>query len=120
MHAVGRGAATATIAKEDQDDEDAAQHSDASASGTGSSGAGAPCVAGKFRAALDTLFDTLSKTQTWYIFCINPNDARLPNQLEGHTVKVQVRSAGLGAVVARCGGGSIGARGRMWEVGGGS
>ncbi|KIM54558.1 hypothetical protein SCLCIDRAFT_66978, partial [Scleroderma citrinum Foug A] len=52
----------------------------------------------EFRAALNTLFDTLSETQTWYILCINPNDARLPNQLEGRTVKVQVRSAGLGAV----------------------
>ncbi|KIM66093.1 hypothetical protein SCLCIDRAFT_73274, partial [Scleroderma citrinum Foug A] len=71
----------------------------------------------KFCAALNTLFDTLSETQMWYIFCINPNDAHLPNQLKGRTVKVQVRSAGLGAVVARCGGGSTGARGRMWEVG---
>ena len=55
--------------------------------------------------------------QTWYIFCINPNDARLPYQLEGHAVKVQVRSAGLGAIVTRYGGGSTGAGGRMWEVG---
>ena len=98
------------------DNEDAAQHSDAGASSTGSSGAGAPCVVGEFHAALDTLFDTLSEMQTWYIFCINPNDAHLPNQLEGCTVKVQVRSAGLGAVVAQCGDGSIDA-GRMWEVG---
>ena len=105
------------IAEEDQDDKDAAQHGDAGASDTGASGAGAPCVAGKFRAALDTLFDTLSKTQTWYILCINPNDVRLPNQLEGHAVKMQVRSAGLGAVVAQCGGGSTGAKGRMWKVG---
>jgi len=93
---VGRDTATATIAEEDWDDEDAAQHGDAGTSGAGGSGAGAPCVAGEFRAALDTLFDTLSETQPWYIFCINPNDARLPNQLEGRAVKVQVRSAGLG------------------------
>ena len=66
---------------------------------------------------LNTLFDTLSETQTWYIFCINPNDLHLPNQFEGRVVKVQVRSAGLGAVVAQYSGGSIGARGRMWEVG---
>jgi len=114
---VGRDTATATIAEEDRDDEDGAQHGDAGTSGAGGSGAGAPCVAGEFRAALDTLFDTLSETQPWYIFCINPNDARLPNQLEGRAVKVQVRSAGLGAVVLRCGGGSAGARGRIWEVG---
>ena len=66
---------------------------------------------------LDTLFNTLSETQMWYIFCINLNDARLPNQLKGCAVKVQVRSAGLGAVVVRCSGGSTGATGRMWEVG---
>ena len=90
---------------------------DAGASSTGSSGAGAPCVVGEFHAALNTLFNTLSEMQTWYIFCINPNDAHLPNQFEGCTVKVQVRSAGLGAVVAQCGDGSMDARGRMWEVG---
>ena len=89
---------------------------DAGASGTGASGSVAPCVAGKFCTTLNTLFDTLSETQMQYIFCINPNDAHLSNQLKGHIVKVQVMSAGLGAVVAQCGGGSTGARGR-WEVG---
>ena len=113
---VGRDATTATIAEEDRDN-DNAQHGDASASGVGATGVGAPCVKGEFYAALDTLFDTLSETQAWYIFCINPNDSWLPNQLEGHAVKVQVRSAGLGAVVARCGGGDAGAKGGIWEVG---
>ena len=110
---VGHDTTTATIAKEDQDDKDAAQHGDAGTSGAGGSEAGALCVVCKFHTALDTLFDMLSKMQPWYIFCINPNDVHLPNQLEGHAVKVQVRSVGLGAVVARCGGGSAGARGRI-------
>jgi len=62
-----------------------------------------PCVAGEFRSALDTLFETLEETQTWYIFCINPNDSQLPNQLEGRSVKGQVRSIGLSEVAKRCG-----------------
>ncbi|KIM55610.1 hypothetical protein SCLCIDRAFT_1221015 [Scleroderma citrinum Foug A] len=73
------------------------------ASSTGSSGAGAPCVVGEFHAALDTLFNTLSEMQTWYIFCINPNDAHLPNQLEGCAVKVQleVKILGLGTLTVQ-------------------
>jgi chitin synthase len=62
-----------------------------------------PCVAGEFRAALDTLFETFEETQTWYVFCVNPNDAQMPNQLEGRSVKGQVRSIGLSEVAKRCG-----------------
>jgi len=40
-----------------------------------------------------------------------------PTRLEGRAVKMQVRRAWLGAVVARCGSGSAGARGGVWEVG---
>ncbi|KAL4079795.1 hypothetical protein J3A83DRAFT_4212517, partial [Scleroderma citrinum] len=83
----------ATITEEDKDDEEHAQHTDA---GVGTSGGGAPCIAGKLHAALDTLFDMLSETQAWYIFCINPNNSCLPNQLKGCAVKVQVRNIGLG------------------------
>ncbi|KAF8634990.1 hypothetical protein AX15_000605 [Amanita polypyramis BW_CC] len=63
---------------------------------------GKPCVAGEFRAALDTLFETLDETQPWYVFCVNPNDAQLPNQLEGRSVKGQVRSMGLAEIAKRC------------------
>ncbi|KAJ7473492.1 glycosyltransferase family 2 protein [Mycena latifolia] len=67
----------------------------------GEGGAGTAAVAGAFRAALDTLFATLDETQAWHVFCINPNDAQLPNQLEGRSVKGQVRSAGLTQVARR-------------------
>ncbi|KAF8836252.1 glycosyltransferase family 2 protein [Paxillus ammoniavirescens] len=60
-----------------------------------------PCVAGEFRAALDTLFETLSETQNWFVFCVNPNDSQLPNQLEGRSVKGQVRSLGLAEIAKR-------------------
>ena len=63
---------------------------------------GAPCIAGEFRSALDTLFETLEETQPWYVFCINPNDSQLPNQLEGRSVKGQIRSVGLPDVAKRC------------------
>ncbi|KAG6887187.1 hypothetical protein C0992_000245 [Termitomyces sp. T32_za158] len=62
---------------------------------------GAPCVAGEFKAALDTLFETLDEAQAWFVFCINPNDSQLPNQLEGRSVKGQVRSVGLVEIAKR-------------------
>ncbi|KAF8557535.1 P-loop containing nucleoside triphosphate hydrolase protein [Imleria badia] len=60
-----------------------------------------PCIAGEFRAALDTLFETLSETQSWFVFCVNPNDSQLPNQLEGRSVKGQIQSLGLTEVLKR-------------------
>lgn len=68
---------------------------------TGSNLNQSPCVAGEFRSALDTLFTTLEETHAWHVFCINPNDSQLPNQLEGRSVKGQVRSVGLGEVAKR-------------------
>jgi chitin synthase len=63
---------------------------------------GPPCITGEFRSALDTLFETLNETQVWFVFCINPNDSQLPNQLEGRSVKRQVRTAGLPEIARRC------------------
>lgn len=60
-----------------------------------------PCIMGEFRATLDMLFDTLSEAQTWFIFCMNPNDLQLSNQLEGQSVKGQIRSLGLTEVSKR-------------------
>jgi chitin synthase len=60
-----------------------------------------PCVAGEFKAAMDTLLETIEETQPWYIFCINPNDSQLPNQLEGRSVKGQVKAPGLAEIAKR-------------------
>jgi chitin synthase len=81
----------------DGDDDDAAL-----GSGLGGSSDANACVAGEFRIALDMLFETLDDTQSWHVLCINPNDSQLPNQLEGRSVKGQVRSLGLTEIAKRC------------------
>ncbi|KAF8643335.1 hypothetical protein AX16_009064 [Volvariella volvacea WC 439] len=90
---------------EEKDDEDGLgagnQPGGGHAMGGAGAGTGTPCVAGEFRAALDTLFETLDETQAWLVFCINPNDSQLPNQLEGRSVKGQVRSVGLAEIAKR-------------------
>ncbi|KAI6023105.1 P-loop containing nucleoside triphosphate hydrolase protein [Pisolithus microcarpus] len=85
-----------TITEEEHEDEDI----------TAPQNTGTPCIAGKFCAALNTLFDTLGDTQNWFIFCINLNNSHLPNQLEEQSVKGQVRSAGL-VEVAEWGGSNV-------------
>lgn len=70
--------------------------------GESSSNASNTCVAGTFRSALDTLYETLEETQTWFVFCVNPNDSQLPNQIEGRSVKGQIRSMGLSEIARRC------------------
>ena len=64
---------------------------------------GIKCVAGEFQSALDTLFNTLDDAHAWYVFCVNPNDSRLPNQLEDRGVKAQVRSLGLSQMTRKQG-----------------
>ncbi|KZS96924.1 glycosyltransferase family 2 protein [Sistotremastrum niveocremeum HHB9708] len=62
---------------------------------------GIACKAGEFRAALEILFQTFDETQPWFVFCLNPNDSQLPNQLEGRGVKAQIRSIGLSEIARR-------------------
>ncbi|CAG8584609.1 9735_t:CDS:2 [Ambispora leptoticha] len=59
------------------------------------------CVATQIQAALDELCDTLDETTPWYIFCIRPNDAQLPNKFDQKVVKNQVRSYGLSEIAKK-------------------
>jgi chitin synthase len=61
------------------------------------------CVAGEFNTSLTLLLETLDETESWFVFCINPNDSQLPNQMEGRAVKAQVRSMGLPEIAKKCG-----------------
>ncbi|KIM88084.1 hypothetical protein PILCRDRAFT_85409 [Piloderma croceum F 1598] len=67
---------------------------------------GPPCITGEFRSALDTLFKTLNETQAWFVFCINPNDSQLLNQLEGHDTgeqkRIRMRDTEAAAGVKHC------------------
>lgn len=85
---------TTDIEEKERDDED-------TQGPFGQSSHTSPCVAGEFKAAMDTLLETIDETQPWYIFCINPNDSQLPNQLEGRSVKGQVKAAGLAEIARR-------------------
>lgn len=58
-------------------------------------------VAGALREGLDMLFKRLYVTQKWFVFCINPSGAQLPNQFDSQSVEEQVRSAGLVQIAAR-------------------
>ncbi|CAG8492693.1 1103_t:CDS:2 [Cetraspora pellucida] len=53
------------------------------------------CVATQISSALDELCETLEETLSWYIFCIRPNDAQLPNNFNQNVVQNQVKSLGL-------------------------
>ncbi|RHZ77100.1 hypothetical protein Glove_186g151 [Diversispora epigaea] len=53
------------------------------------------CFSAQVASALDELCETLGETQAWYIFCIRPNNALLPNRFDLGVVSSQVRTFGL-------------------------
>jgi chitin synthase len=79
--------------REDQDDRD-----EVAAVGGGNDQApvrGVRCVLGEFRGAMDLLYGALSECQPWFIFCLNPNDAHLPNQVETRGLRASIKSLGF-------------------------
>ncbi|CAG8672634.1 21629_t:CDS:2, partial [Dentiscutata erythropus] len=50
------------------------------------------CVATQISSALDELCETLDETLPWFIFCIRPNDAQLPNNFNQKVVQNQIKS----------------------------
>lgn len=53
-------------------------------------GDGVRCVMGQFRSAMDTLFETLDETKSWFAVCVRPNGNQLPNQFDARFVKAQL------------------------------
>lgn len=84
------GTTRKTGADEDTDDEEAGHAADAGTATKKSSGVAG--VAGEFRSALDTLFETLEDTKVWTVLCLRPNDNQMPNQFEARVVKQQIKT----------------------------
>ncbi|RIB29616.1 glycosyltransferase family 2 protein [Gigaspora rosea] len=53
------------------------------------------CVATQISSALDELCETLEETLPWFIFCIRPNDAQLPNNINQKVIQNQLKSLGI-------------------------
>ncbi|KAE8225588.1 hypothetical protein CF319_g1685 [Tilletia indica] len=79
----------------DSDDDGDGLGEDGGASGGKKNKNAIRCVAGDFRSALDTLFETLEDTKAWFVVCLRPNDNQLPNQCEARVVKQQIKAYGL-------------------------
>ncbi|CAO1621032.1 unnamed protein product [Sympodiomycopsis kandeliae] len=79
------------LAANDDDDSDEETNADESKNG-GKKASGVQGVAGEFRGALDTLFETFDDTKSWVVVCLRPNDNQLPNQFEARVVKQQIKT----------------------------
>ncbi|KAL9933429.1 hypothetical protein V8E36_007605 [Tilletia maclaganii] len=79
----------------DSDEEGEGAADEGGAGGKKSKASGVRCVAGDFRSALDTLFETLEDTKPWFVVALRPNDNQLPNQCEARVVKQQIKQYGL-------------------------
>lgn len=64
---------------------------------------GIRCVLGEYKASMDVLYQALDDTQSWYVFCLNPNDAHLPNQVEIRGLRGQIRSFGMAEIAQQLG-----------------
>lgn len=51
--------------------------------------------------SITLLLNTLASTKTWNIFCLRPNDAQLPNQVDSKLLKHQTRSLGISELAQR-------------------
>ena len=72
---------------------------------TSASAAGAPGqgASGQFLTSLDTIKRTLTSagTNTYYVFCLKPNDRRIANQFDSKCVRAQVQTFGIAEISQR-------------------
>ncbi|GAA5861276.1 hypothetical protein JCM8547_008542 [Rhodosporidiobolus lusitaniae] len=45
--------------------------------------------------SITLLLNTLQTSRSWFVFCLRPNDAQLPNQVDAKLLKHQIRALGL-------------------------
>lgn len=58
-------------------------------------------VVKSYNDSLTILFDTMATTKSWFILCLRPNDAQLPNQVDAKFLKHQIRAFGLAELTKR-------------------
>jgi chitin synthase len=61
----------------------------------------APTIIKQFDSSVTLLLSTLAGTKSWHIFCLRPNDAQLPNQVNAKLLKHQIRTLGLPEMAKR-------------------
>lgn len=80
----------------DEEDEDAAH-----ASGDKGAAAAGRSVVQEVNDSVTLLLNTLQTSTSWFVLCVRPNDAQLPNQVDAKLVKHQVRAFGLAELSRR-------------------
>ncbi|KAI5481543.1 chitin synthase, glycosyltransferase family 2 protein [Pseudohyphozyma bogoriensis] len=65
---------------------------------------GGRSIVREFNDSITLLLATLTETQSWFVVCLRPNDAQLPNQVDPKLLKHQIRSFGLTELSRRLGG----------------
>lgn len=61
----------------------------------GEKSTGGRSVAQEINESITLLLNTLQTSRSWFIFCLRPNDAQLPNQVDAKLLKHQIRAFGL-------------------------
>ncbi|BGP46627.1 hypothetical protein JCM10450v2_002474 [Rhodotorula kratochvilovae] len=72
----------------------------AGAAGGDDKGAGRSVVQ-EVNDSLTLLLNTLQTSKSWFVLCLRPNDAQLPNQVDAKLLKHQVRAFGLAELARR-------------------
>ncbi|BGP14296.1 hypothetical protein JCM10213_007731 [Rhodosporidiobolus nylandii] len=69
--------------------------------GDGEKNLGGRSVVSEVNDSITLLLNTLQTSRSWFVFCLRPNDAQLPNQVDSKLLKHQVRALGLAEMARR-------------------
>jgi chitin synthase len=101
MRRKGRLARLAAVGEEGEDAEEAEEGAEVGGGNNEAPVRGIRCILGEFKSSMDVLYQALDDTQPWYVFCLNPNDAHLPNQVETRGLRGQIRAFGMAELVKK-------------------